>query len=112
MASLHASCTQWKNLFSLEIMGRDGYLAVEGLGRSYGLERLSWGRRRPESGPPDEQLFEFTGEDGSWEAEWGEFVAAIAQGRSPLADGRAGLRAIEATFAVYESSRTGRMVRL
>ncbi|MBA3875271.1 MAG: Gfo/Idh/MocA family oxidoreductase, partial [Anaerolineae bacterium] len=40
-AQLHVSCTEWKNLFSLEIYGKTAKLHVEGLGGSYGLERLS-----------------------------------------------------------------------
>ena len=39
-AFLHVSCTEWKNLFSFEIYGRDGKLAIDGLGGSYGVERL------------------------------------------------------------------------
>ena len=31
-AFLHVSCTEWKNLFSLEIYGTTGKLQVEGLG--------------------------------------------------------------------------------
>jgi predicted dehydrogenase len=46
VAFLHASCTQWKNLFSFEIFGRDGYLVVEGLGGSYGQETLKIGKRK------------------------------------------------------------------
>jgi len=37
-AWLHVSCTEWKNLFSLEIYGRDGKVAIDGHergGRSY-----------------------------------------------------------------------------
>ena len=41
-AWLHASCTEWKNLFSLEIYGRDGKLQMDGLGRSYGVEKLTY----------------------------------------------------------------------
>ena len=32
LATLHASLTQWQNLFSFELVGEDGYFAVEGLG--------------------------------------------------------------------------------
>ena len=32
VASLHVSWTQWRNLFSLEVFGRDGYAIAEGLG--------------------------------------------------------------------------------
>ena len=52
-AWLHASCTEWKNLFSFEIYGRDAKLLIEGLGGSYGTERLTLYRRRPEMGPPE-----------------------------------------------------------
>ncbi len=112
IASLHASWTQWKNIFSFEVFGRDGYLIVEGLGGSYGTERLTWGRRRPESGPPDEERFDFPGPDVSWEAEWREFVTAIREGRGPLASSYDGRQALRMVHAVYESGRTGEVVRL
>ena len=41
-AWLHASCSEWKNLFSLEIYGRDAKLSIDGLGGSYGPERLAY----------------------------------------------------------------------
>ena len=50
VASLHVSWTQWRNLFSLEVFGRDGYAIAEGLGGSYGPERLTIGKRRSEGG--------------------------------------------------------------
>jgi len=34
MASLHASLTQWKNLFYFEVFGEDGYVIVEGLAQA------------------------------------------------------------------------------
>jgi predicted dehydrogenase len=112
VASLHASWTQWKNLFSFEVYGRDGYVAVEGLGRTYGPERLVWGRRRLQSGPPQEEHFDFTGPDESWEAEWQEFVSAIREGREPLGNGYDACEALRMAYAVYESSKTGMAVQL
>ena len=57
VAWLHVSCSEWKNLFSFEIYGRDGKLAIDGLGGSYGTERLPstrccrrWDPRRRRSG--------------------------------------------------------------
>lgn len=112
VASLHASWTQWKNLFSFEVYGRDGYLNIEGLGGSYGPERLAWGRRKPESGPPDEESFDFPASDVSWEAEWLEFTSAIREDREPLGSGRDGWQALRMVDAVYESTRTGAVVRI
>jgi predicted dehydrogenase len=51
-AWLHASCTEWKNMFSFEIYGRTGKLQIEGLGGSYGVERLTYYKMRPQMGPP------------------------------------------------------------
>lgn len=112
VASLHASWTQWKNLFSFEIFGRDGYLIVEGLGGSYGLERLIWGKRLPGSGPPEEKCFEFPGPDVSWEEEWREFVTAIQEDREPLGNAYDGWQAVKLAHAIYESTATGRIVKL
>src|SRR6185295_2401631 len=52
-AWLQASCTEWKNMFSFEIYGRDGKLQVDGLGGSYGVERLSYYKMLPKMGPPE-----------------------------------------------------------
>lgn len=40
VAVLHASCTEWKNSFRLELMLRNGKLQIDGLGGSYGPETL------------------------------------------------------------------------
>ena len=87
-AAMHTSWTQWKNRFSFEIFGRDGYISVDGLGGSYGVERLTLGTRRPESGPPYEEQLEFNAtRDESWSTEWEEFTTAIREGREPMARG-------------------------
>ncbi len=101
VAFLHASCSEWKNLFSLEIYGRSGKLHIEGLGGSYGVERLAWYRMLPEMGPPETTIWEFPGPDTSWTVEWAEFAEDIRQMRAPatgLADARAALAVVEAVY--------------
>jgi len=44
-ASMHTSWTQWKNRFTFEVFGEAGYLIVDGLGGSYGVETLTVGKR-------------------------------------------------------------------
>lgn len=112
VAALHTSWTQWKNLFCLEVFGRDGYLIVDGLGGSYGAERLTLGRRTPTSGPPEEEHFEYRGPDLSWEAEWQDFLRAIGGGGPPLGTGHDGLQAMRLVEAVYRSSTVGGAVRV
>jgi K+ transporter len=49
VAWLQASCTEWKNTFSFEVFGRDGKLQIDGLGGSYGVERLTFYKMLPET---------------------------------------------------------------
>ena len=94
VAFLHVSCTEWKNLFSFEIYGRDGKLHIEGLGGSYGVERLAYYKMLPQMGPPETTIWEYPMRDDSWQIEFAEFLEDIRLGRPPsanLADARAAL---------------------
>jgi predicted dehydrogenase len=104
-AFLHASWTEWKNLFSFEIYGRNGKLEITGLGGSYGTERLSYYRMLPRMGPPEIASWEYTEPDDSWQEELAEFVADIRLHRQPspgLADAAAAWEIVE---AVYREAR-------
>lgn len=111
IASLHISWTQWKNLFSLEFFGRDGYVIVEGLGGGYGVERAILGRRAFLE-PFKEEIIEFRGEDRSWYEEWKEFTTAINENREPLGNGYDGLEAVRLAYAIYESAQQGSVVKV
>jgi predicted dehydrogenase len=105
LAFLHASCTEWKNLFSFEIFGRQGKLAVDGLGGSYGVERLSYYRMLPEMGPPETTIWEYPGPDRSWKLEWAEFVTDIELGRLPSAGLEDARAALDVVGRVYDTGR-------
>ena len=112
VAMMHTSWTQWKNKFLLEIVGEKGYAIVDGLGGSYGAERLIIGKRKVSGGVPDEEIFEFPGPDISWREEMKEFASAIAENREPLGSGYDGVMANRLIGAVYESARRNVPVRL
>lgn len=97
-AWLHVSCTEWKNTFSLEIYGHAGKLHIEGLGGSYGVERLTYYKMRSELGPPDTTIWEFPGADSSWDLEMKAFLEDIKVGRTPVP----GLREAVITLQVVE----------
>ena len=65
-ATFHVSCSEWKNTFALEIYGRKGKILINGLGRSYGTESLTYYQMLPEMGPPKIENFEFPEPDQSW----------------------------------------------
>jgi predicted dehydrogenase len=110
-ASLHTSLTNWKNLFSFEVFGEDGYIQAEGLGASYGTETLSIGKR-DFNAPFQDRVIEYRGGDISWREEWNEFTAAIREKRAPLGDGSDGLQAMRLALAAYESEKVGRFIKL
>lgn len=100
-AFLHVSCTEWKNLFSLEIYGKAAKLHIEGLGGSYGLERLAYYQMLPQLGPPDTTIWEYPRGDQSWALEFAEFLTDIRLGRTPaanLVDARAALAIVEQIY--------------
>jgi len=108
-AWLHASCTEWKNQFSFEIFGRNGKIQVDGLGGSYGMERLAYYRMLPQMGPPETTIWEYPGDDRSWRAEFADFLACIQQERPPSAtldDARAALAVVSEAYR--QSGRSGR----
>lgn len=101
-AFLHASWTEWKNLFSFEIFGRTGKLEITGLGGSYGPERLTYYEMSPQMGPPETTTWEYPAADRSWELEVAEFLEDVRLGRAPspgLADARAALAIVERVYA-------------
>jgi len=83
IASLHASWTEWKNLFSFEIFCKHGKLDINGLGGSYGEETLMYYKMRPEFGVPDKFVYTWPDKDISWELEFRNLVDAI-KGKSEL----------------------------
>ena len=97
-AWLHASCSEWKNLFSLEIYGRDAKLHWEGLGGSYGVERLTCYKLLPQMGPPETTIYEFPRGDESWKIEMQEFFTDIRLKRTPVP----GLKEAKAVLEVIE----------
>ncbi len=103
-ASLHASWTEWKNMFSFEIYGGSGKLDIAGLGGSYGVERLTWYRMLPEMGPPLSTVWEYPAADDSWDAEFREFSEDIRLGRAPnpgLVDAQAALGIVETVYREF-----------
>ena len=104
VAFLHVSCTEWKNLFSFEVYGRDAKLHIEGLGGSYGVERLAWYKMLPEMGPPDTTIWEYPRGDASWQVEFQEFLEDIRLGRAPAADLNAAYAALGIVDQIYRKS--------
>jgi predicted dehydrogenase len=101
VAWLHATWTEWKNMFSFEIVGRAGKLAIDGLGGSYGTERLTFYKMLPQMGPPEITTWEYPSSDESWAAEFEDFASAIRTGRKPSGDIDDAVTALKIIDQVY-----------
>jgi predicted dehydrogenase len=106
-AWLHASWTEWKNLFSLEVAMRTAKLEVTGLGGSYGVERFTRHEMLPEMGPPKTTSTEWPTLDRSWAAELDDVLADL-DGRpatgAGVDDAIAAFRVVNAAYARKSSA--------
>lgn len=104
VAFLHVSCSEWKNLFSMEIYGRNGKLEISGLGGSYGLEKLTYFKMLAQMGPPETTSWEYPMADDSWEVELAEFYDDIRLDRQPAAGLHDAHEALKVVDLIYKES--------
>ena len=88
----------------MEIYGRDGKLQLDGLGGSYGTERITWYRMLPQMGPPDTTAWEFPMADDSWSEELAAFLDDIRLRRQPSPNLRDALAALRVVQQIYDKS--------
>jgi predicted dehydrogenase len=104
IAFLHASCTEWKNLFSIEVYGKSGKVEISGLGRSYGLETLTYYQMLPEMGPPLTQIWQFPEFDNSWSLELEQFTSDINDNTDFSNNVATSVKVLELIETIYERS--------
>lgn len=100
IAQIHASWTQWKNLFRFEIFGTKGSVEVEGLGGSYGEEKLKVSVRNKPGKPPliYEKRYKY---DKSWELEWKDFIKSIDRNTKIMSNENESLKVMKTISALY-----------
>jgi predicted dehydrogenase len=103
-AWLHASWTEWKNLFSLEITLERAKVEVTGLGGSYGAESLTRYEMLPEMGPPRVHREEWEDVDRSWRDELVDVAGALEGRPAAGATIHDAVAALEIVAAAYGSS--------
>jgi len=103
VAFLHASSSEWKNLFSFELYGKKGKIDISGLGGSYGVERVTFYKMLPEMGPPETFAWEYPMADNSWEVEFAEFLEDIKLARQPAANLLDAYQALKIVEKIYNN---------
>jgi predicted dehydrogenase len=59
------------------------------------------------------QVFDYSAEPPmSYELELRDFIRCVEEGHQPMATGYDGMKVVEMVNAIYESSKTGRVVKL
>ncbi|MSW98093.1 MAG: gfo/Idh/MocA family oxidoreductase, partial [Actinobacteria bacterium] len=79
----HASWTEWKNLFSLEVFCKTAKLEVSGLGGSYGPESFTLFEMESGLGIPKQTTETFVPADDSWSLEIDDVWQHILSGAQP-----------------------------
>jgi predicted dehydrogenase len=101
-AWLHASWTEWKNLFSFEITFQTAKIEIAGLGGSYGTETLTLYEMSPEMGPPACRQEQWSAADDSWRRELDDVIATIEGNTTALGadidDAVAALSIVDAAY--------------
>lgn len=103
-AWLHVSCTEWKNMFSLELYGRDAKISIDGLGGSYGQEKCTYYKMLPQMGPPETTVWDYPAGDNSWKLELAAFEEDIRTDRAPSPGLPEAIRTLEIVEEIYRVS--------
>jgi predicted dehydrogenase len=115
MAFIQSSWTEWSGYMYMEIYGSEGSVIIDNRGE----RTVNTGKWVVTSTTVythkdgTRQVFDYSTEPPrSYELELEDYIRCVEEGRQPMASGHDGMKVVEMVHAVYESSRTGRAVRL
>jgi len=105
MAFIQSSWTEWSGYMYMEVYGSDGCLYID---NRLGTSKTTYGDRKE-----IRRVFDYSTEPPqSYELELKDFIDCIKRGNQPMASGYDGMKVIEMIHGIYESSKTGRKVKL
>ncbi len=110
-ASIHVSTTHWGNTFSFEIFGEQGMISIQGLGRRYGIETITFGQRELPFNELKTKTIRYPDIDHSWHKEWNNFLKAIQKKEDLSGSALDGLKANQIVDAAYISSIKKKVVK-
>ena len=105
VAFLHASWTEWKNMFSLEIFCTLGKLDINGIGGSYGQEQLTLYKMSKKMGMPKQKNWKFKLQDVSWITEINELYDDIIYNRKPKSNLNDAYQTLKIINKIYRNSK-------
>ncbi len=86
LAFLHSSSTEWKNKFCFEIFCKSGKIEINGLGKSYGPQKLILYKMSKSMGIPKKKEYKFNLKsiNNSWRIEIEDFYNSIIKSKKSL----------------------------
>lgn len=99
---IHASWTEWKNLFSFEVFFKTAKVEWSGLNGSYGREKLTIYHMEEGLGVPKKIEYEFDSIDDSWSKELNEIFNRIHGKESSSASGDDALKVLKIVKKAYK----------
>ena len=115
MAFIQSSWTEWSGYMYMEIYGSEGSVIIDNRGEK-AVNTGKWivtSNTIYTAKDGSRQVFDYSAEPPqSYELELRDFITSVESGRQPIASGYDGMKVVEMVHAIYESSRTGRAVRL
>jgi len=103
VAFLHASSTEWKNEFKLEVYGKLGKIKVTGIGRSYGNEKCIYYKMHKKMGPPKIIEYDYSKlKDISWKKEMKLFYNLIKLKKFKIKKNYDHLMVIKTINSIYQ----------
>ena len=115
MAFIQSSWTEWSGYMYMEVYGSKGSVTIDNRGE----RQANTGRWFVTSTTVYitkegvRQIFDYSAEPPqSYELELKDFISKVEQGEQPEASGYDGMKVVEMVSAIYESSRTGHIIKL
>ena len=103
IASMSVGITEWKPIFSLEIVGEKGYVRVEGLGRKYGGKELLTVGLKDKEGTIIEKTTTCNPEpENALKALFKKFIISVETGKTSGPTGEDALRVLEIVGKTYK----------
>lgn len=113
-AFMQSSWTEWCGYMYMEIYGSEGYIYIDNR-REVFRNGVRTNASETIVGDKNgaQQIFDFSNEPPkSYDLEMRDYIDAVQQGRQPLASGYDGMKAVEMVHGIYESSKTGRLIKI
>ncbi len=104
-AFLHASCSEWKNCFLLEIYGKKGKIKIEGKGGSYGKEKITLYKMKKKMGKPNIIKLKLKNNiDKSWKNEMDDFYNDLKKKKFENKDLKNSIEVLKIIKKIYKEN--------